>query len=136
MRGLAMTVGAVRAVLATDPDVAERLLRIMARRIRWTTGTITDTVYADVAARAAKQLLGLAQRFGVQEGGAVRVPMHLTQVQFAHLVGMSRESVNKALCEFNQRGWIRTQRDNILINDSAPLVTRTLGCRWPGRLAG
>ena len=53
-------------LLLARPDVALRFLRIMARRIRSTSSTITDTVYADVAARVAKNLLGLAQRFGVQ----------------------------------------------------------------------
>ena len=90
-------------------------------------------MYADVAARTAKHLLGLAQRFGVQEDGAMRVPMDLTQKQFAHLVGTSRESVNKALCDFAARGWIDISPDSILIRQSEPLATRMHGARRPGR---
>jgi CRP/FNR family transcriptional regulator, cyclic AMP receptor protein len=131
----AITLGreALLALLIANPDIADRFLRVLARRIRWTTSNITDAVYANVAARVAKQLLGLAQRFGVQENGATRVPMDLTQEQFAQLVGTSRESVNKALVDFNERGWIRTDRDSILIQDSAPLVSQTHGARRPGR---
>ncbi|WNG85907.1 Crp/Fnr family transcriptional regulator [Mycobacterium sp. ITM-2016-00317] len=123
----------VMSMLATDPRIAQGFLRVLARRIRRTDSNITDAVYADVAARVAKQLLGLAQRFGVQEDGAMRVPMDLTQQQFAHLVGTSRESVNKALCHFAQQGWIVLGADSIVIRESEPLAVRMNGSRRPGR---
>jgi CRP-like cAMP-binding protein len=124
VRAIALERRAVLALATADPQITERLLRVMARRIRWTHSNITDAAYADVPARVARQLLGLAHRFGVQEGEAVRVPMDLTREQFAHLVGSSRESVNKALCAFIARGWIRTDRDSIVIYDSQPLTSR------------
>jgi CRP/FNR family transcriptional regulator, cyclic AMP receptor protein len=50
----------------------------------------------DVPGRVAKQLLALAQSFGTQEGGGLRVTHDLTQEEIAQLVGASRETVNKA----------------------------------------
>ncbi|WP_053081215.1 Crp/Fnr family transcriptional regulator [Mycolicibacterium chubuense] len=116
-------------LLIARPEMSQRFMRILARRIRSTSSNITDTVYADVAARVAKHLLGLAQRFGVQHDGAMRVPMDLTQEQFAHLVGSSRESVNKVLCDFASRGWIAVGRDTLLIRESEPLAARMHGAR-------
>lgn len=133
MQAVSMGRAALLSLVTANPDIGDRLLRVLARRIRWTTSNITDAVYANVTARVAKQLLGLAQRFGTQEEGATRVPMDLTQEQFAHLVGTSRESVNKALTDFTERGWIRTEGDSILIHDSAPLVNQTHGARRLGR---
>ncbi|MGE0218404.1 Crp/Fnr family transcriptional regulator [Mycolicibacterium sp.] len=133
VRALAVTGQSVLSLAVTDTEVAQRLMRVLARRIRWTSDNITDAVYADVTARVAKQLLGLAQRFGVAQDGALRVPMELTQEQFAHLVGTSRESVNKALCEFADRGWIVIGKDAVLIRDSEPLAARMRGARCPGR---
>ncbi|KWX57211.1 Crp/Fnr family transcriptional regulator [Mycobacterium sp. NAZ190054] len=124
---------AVMSLMLADPQIANGFLRVLARRIRRAHGNITDAVYADVAARVAKQLLGLAQRFGVQEDGAMRVPMDLTQQQFAHLVGTSRESVNKALCHFAERGWIAIGADSIVIRESEPLAVRMHGARRSGR---
>ncbi|WP_111509498.1 Crp/Fnr family transcriptional regulator [Mycobacterium kyogaense] len=117
------------AMMTTQPEMAQRFMRILSRRIRNTSSSITDTVYASVAARVAKHLLGLAQRFGVQEHGAMRVPMDLTQEQFAHLVGSSRESVNKALCDFAARGWIVIAKKSIVIRESEPLAARMHGAR-------
>jgi CRP/FNR family transcriptional regulator, cyclic AMP receptor protein len=116
-------------LLRDRPEVTHRLLRLLARRVRRTTDNITDTAYADVAARVAKHLLALAQQFGVQHDGAMRVPMDLNQTEFAHLVGTSRESVNKTLCEFADRGWISVGRHDVLIRESEPLAVRARGGR-------
>jgi CRP/FNR family transcriptional regulator, cyclic AMP receptor protein len=116
--------GVLRSWVREHPEVADRLLRVLARRLRRTEDTVSDLVLNDVPGRLAKQLLDLAQRFGVQEGGAIRVSHGLTQEELAHLVGSSRETVNKALADFSQRGWIRLERKGMVISDSERLVRR------------
>lgn len=39
----------------------------------------------------------------------LRVVLDLTPEELAQLVGSSRETVNKALSDFTQRGWIRQE---------------------------
>ena len=74
--------------------------------------------------RVAKQLLALAQRFGTQEDGGLRVTHDLTQVEIAQLVGAAGETVNKALADFAHRGWIRLDGKSVLICDSERLAHR------------
>ena len=74
--------------------------------------------------RVAKQLLQLAQRFGTWENGSLRVTHDLTQEEIAQLVGASRETVNKALADFAQRGWLRLEGKSVLIADSERLARR------------
>lgn len=114
----------LRSWVAGHPEVADRLLRVLARRLRRTDDILSDLILTDVPGRLAKQLLGLAQRFGVQEDGAIRVPHGLTQEELAHLVGSSRETVNRALSDFSQRGWIRLDRKSMVIADSEHLARR------------
>ena len=114
----------IRAWIADHPGVAERLLRVLARRLRRTDDSLSDLIFTDVSGRLAKQLLQLAQRFGVQENGAMRVTHDLTQEELAHLVGSSRETVNKALSDFSQRGWIRLDGKSVVINESEHLARR------------
>jgi CRP/FNR family cyclic AMP-dependent transcriptional regulator len=85
---------------------------------------LADLIFTGVPGRVAKQLLALAQRFGTQEDGALRVTHDLTQEEIAQLVGASRESVNKALAEFAHRGWIRLDVKTIWIRDSERLARR------------
>ena len=115
---------ALRAWIAERPQIAEQLLRVLARRLRRTNNDLADLILTDVPGRVAKQLLALAQRFGTQEDGGLRVTHDLTQVEIAQLVGASRETVNKALADFAHRGWIRLEGKSVLISDSERLAHR------------
>lgn len=42
----------------------------------------------------------------------------------AQLVGSSRETVNKALSDFAQRGWIRVDGKSVLIKEAERLARR------------
>jgi CRP/FNR family cyclic AMP-dependent transcriptional regulator len=110
--------------ISDHPEISEQLLRVLARRLRRTNNTLADLIFTDVPGRVAKALLQLANRFGVQEGGALRVHHDLTQEEIAQLVGASRETVNKALAEFAHRGWIRLEGKSVLISDTERLAKR------------
>ena len=113
-----------RAVVGRSRTTTEQQLRGLARRLRRTNNNLADLIFTDVPGRVAKQLLQLAQRFGTQEGGALRVTHDLTQEEIAQLVGASRETVNKALADFAHRGWIRLEGKSVLISDSERLARR------------
>lgn len=115
---------ALRTWMAERPEISEQLLRVLARRLRHTNNTLCDLIFTDVPARVAKQILDLAMRFGTNSGGPVRVEHHLTQKELAQLVGSSRETVNKALSDFTQRGWIRQQGKALIIDQPAKLARR------------
>jgi len=106
------------------PAIAQQLLRVLARRLRRTNANLADLIFTDVPGRVAKTLLQLANRFGSQEGGALRVNHDLTQEEIAQLVGASRETVNKALATFAHRGWIRLEGKSVLIVDTEHLARR------------
>ena len=124
VRAVSMDRDALRAWIADRPEIAEQLLRVLARRLRRTNNNLADLIFTDVPGRVAKQLLALAQRFGTQEDGSMRVTHDLTQEEIAQLVGASRETVNKALAEFAQRGWIRLDGKTVWICDSERLARR------------
>ena len=106
------------------PAIAQQLLRVLARRLRRTNANLADLIFTDVPGRVAKTLLQLANRFGSQEGGALRVNHDLTQEEIAQLVGASRETVNKARATFAHRGWIRLEGKSVLIVDTEHLARR------------
>jgi CRP/FNR family transcriptional regulator, cyclic AMP receptor protein len=115
---------ALREWIAKRPEIAEQLLRVIARRLRRTNNMLADLIFTDVPGRVAKALLQLAHDFGTQEGGMLRVTHDLTQEEIAQLVGASRETVNKALADFAQRGWLRLEGKSVLILEPQRLVRR------------
>ncbi len=112
------------AFLQTQPELSAQLLQGLARRLRKTNAALADLVFSDVPGRVAKALLDLASRFGVEVDEGIRVVHDLTQEELAQLVGASRETVNKALAEFGNRGWIRLEGRAVLITDKGRLERR------------
>lgn len=110
--------------LGTRPEAAEILLAALARRLRRTNDAMSDLVFTDVPGRVAKALLSLAERFGVAVGDTVQVEHGLTQEELAQLVGASRETVNKALADFANRGWLHIEQRQVTLIDSERLARR------------
>ena len=74
--------------------------------------------------RVAKALLDLSSRFGRQADDGVHVHHDLTQEELAQLVGASRETVNKALADFANRGWLRLEPRSVVLVDVERLQRR------------
>jgi CRP/FNR family cyclic AMP-dependent transcriptional regulator len=115
---------ALRPWISDRPEIAEQLLRVLARRLRRTNDALADLIFTDVPGRVAKALLGLAERFGNEDGEGLRVHHDLTQEELAQLVGASRETVNKALADFSSRGWMRVDSRAVTILDPDRLARR------------
>jgi DNA-binding GntR family transcriptional regulator len=49
----------------------------------------------------------------------------MTQEELAQLVGASRETVNKALAEFVNRGWMRVEQRSVTIVDLERIQRRS-----------
>jgi CRP/FNR family cyclic AMP-dependent transcriptional regulator len=124
VRAVSMDRAALRKWITKYPEIAEQLLRVIARRLRRTNNMLADLIFTDVPGRVAKALLQLAQDFGTQEGGVLRVTHDLTQEEIAQLVGASRETVNKALADFAHRGWLRLEGKSVLILEPQRLARR------------
>jgi CRP-like cAMP-binding protein len=115
---------ALRPWLTNRPEIAEQLLRVLARRLRRTNDALADLIFTDVPGRVAQQLLALSERFGSVEPEGTRVHHDLTQEELAQLVGASRETVNKALADFASRGWVRVDSRALTILDAERLARR------------
>ncbi len=115
----------LKKVIERSPDVSAQLLQALARRLRRTNESLADLVFSDVPGRVAKALLDLADRFGRPATDGILVAHELTQEELAQLVGASRETVNKALAEFVQRGWLRLEARAVVILDMQRLRQRS-----------
>ena len=110
--------------LVGRPDLAVSLLAALARRLRRTNEAMADLVFSDVPGRVAKALLDLGAKFGEDSPEGLLVHHELTQEELAQLVGASRETVNKALADFSQRGWIRIEQRSVTLLDVERLERR------------
>ncbi|WP_309721386.1 Crp/Fnr family transcriptional regulator [Armatimonas sp.] len=105
---LALPAEDFHACLHAVPAIAVELLKQLAGRLRRATSWIRSLSSQDVYGRIASQLLHLSKTHGVdvENGAGRRIELRLTQNDMASLVGASRESVNKAMGYFKQKGFI------------------------------
>jgi CRP/FNR family transcriptional regulator, cyclic AMP receptor protein len=106
------------------PEVSLQLLARLASRLRRTNEVVGDLVFSDVPGRVAKALIDLGVKFGDKRSEGLFVNHDLTQEELAQLVGASRETVNKALADFAQRGWLRLEARSVMILDYERLLKR------------
>jgi CRP-like cAMP-binding protein len=106
------------------PEASLHLLARLASRLRRTNEVVSDLVFSDVPGRVAKALIDLGVKFGEKVSEGFLVHHDLTQEELAQLVGASRETVNKALADFAQRGWIKLEARAVLILDYDRLLKR------------
>jgi CRP-like cAMP-binding protein len=105
------------------PAIGLRLLSLLAGRLR-RTYDVPRLPGAGVDIRLAGLLVELADRHGSQGRRGLHVDHQLSQEQLAQLIGTTRESVNKVLAQFVDRGWLITDRRRLVIRDLAALRRR------------
>ncbi|MBM4195142.1 MAG: Crp/Fnr family transcriptional regulator [Gemmatimonadetes bacterium] len=108
-----------RRRVEASPSVAWSLLTELSRRLRRADGKIGSLVLLDVPGRIARMLLDAAE-----EGGSDLIDKPLTHQTIAHLIGASRETVSRAMREFQDSGWVSVESRRIRIADKAALSKR------------
>jgi CRP/FNR family transcriptional regulator, cyclic AMP receptor protein len=106
--------------LELHPQMAWRVMVLLARRLEQATAYAENLVFLDVAGRVAAVMVELAARYGIK-GSGIELDAPLTQADLASWVGASREMVNKVLHAYRDQGLITMQGHKIVITDLAGL---------------
>ncbi|MFN7457569.1 MAG: Crp/Fnr family transcriptional regulator [Gemmatimonas sp.] len=108
-----------RRQVEQSPQVAWGLMVELSRRLRQADGTIGSLVLLDVPGRVAKVLLEHAT-----PGEPATLVKQLTHQVIAQMIGASRETVSRAMAEFQEKGIISVQRRIVTITDRTALEAR------------
>jgi CRP/FNR family transcriptional regulator/CRP/FNR family cyclic AMP-dependent transcriptional regulator len=106
--------------LDQHPEVARRVMALLAHRLQHVTTYAEHLAFLDVAGRVAAVLLDLAARQG-GTGGNIEINLHLTQADLASWVCASREMVNKVLHVYRDQGLITLEAHTIAVLDAEGL---------------
>jgi CRP/FNR family cyclic AMP-dependent transcriptional regulator len=99
-------------LLRERPEVSMRLIEILCSRLRRTSEQVEDIVFLDVPNRLAKALLHLYRRSSSNEAtNRIRITQH----EVSQMIGVSRESTNKQLRDWQRRKWLKLERNYIVV---------------------
>lgn len=103
------------------PQVAIKMLTTLAGRLRVTDETFEDTLFRNLSARLAKKLLMLADSYGQPVPEGTRIQLKFSQTELGHMIGTSRESVNKQLRTWEGEGLVSCDNGSITLTNSTAL---------------
>lgn len=115
---------AVTEAIASHPEIAMTLLRVLGRRLRHTNEALQDIAFFDVPGRVARRIADLAEAHGEPTDGGVLIDIPLSQESLAQMVGATRESVNKALAALKRRGLVTREGRRYIVSDVSTLRAR------------
>ena len=104
-------------VLDDHPNIARKMIRNLAARVRKLTADVKSLALQDVYGRVANVLMDLAEERG---DGTLYIPEKLTQQDIADRVGASREMVARILKDLTIGDYIRFEGRHIIINSRLP----------------
>src|SRR5262249_6573272 len=107
--------------LREQPEAASVLLVVLAERLVRISEFVEDTIFLRLPARLAKKLLHLAESYGEEGQEGTLLQLRLSQGELADLVGTTRESVNKQIRAWTEKGVLRMERGTITILHKATL---------------
>ncbi len=106
-------------VVREEPEIALKLIEILCSRVRRTSEQAEEVMFLDLPSRLAKALMRLldADTAGMRER-----KISITQKDLGNLIGMSRESVNKQLRIWEDKKWVRLERNAVVILALDPIA--------------
>jgi CRP-like cAMP-binding protein len=107
--------------LAAHPETTLRLISVICKRLRQTSEHLEEVLFLEAPSRVACWLLRLSETFGKPAPAGVRLDIRLSQQQIGSLVGVSRESINKHLGDWQKIGCIAVDGGFITITDKERL---------------
>lgn len=108
-------------ILRDHPLVAVGTTSMLTSRLRSVDRMVGDLTFLDVPTRLAKQLLDLAETYAGSSGRGDPVEIPLSHEELARLLGVSRETISRALNSFRRLGILTTSHRRITITDQGAL---------------
>jgi CRP/FNR family transcriptional regulator, cyclic AMP receptor protein len=100
-------------LLRRHADLCIELLEVLCQRLRHTSEQVEDVSFVTLGSRIAKLLLRLSH----PKDGAGQPAVRVTQQELGHMVGGTRESVNRHLQAWQKTGLIEVHKGSIAIRD-------------------
>ena len=106
---------ALRALLSRSPGLCLALAEDLAAQVRRLTGASADLVFLDLPQRLAKLLVALHAGEGPPGLAA------MAQGEIAAHLGVTRQTLNRALARLQEAGWVDVRREGLSVRDAAAL---------------
>lgn len=117
--------GTMTTLAQRYPHLGYTLTKLMGLRLRRLSMRVEELLCRSASARLAHAMMTLADRHGVADADGVLIPLRLSQADLGRLVGLSRETVNGIVRQWEDEGLVEMSRRAIRVRQ--PEALRGLG---------
>jgi len=104
-------------LLRLCPDAMLSLIRITCHRMRLYLKTMELIGLQNLPVRLGMHLLQLAEDYGTEREGKMVIAAHMNQTVIGQQLAVSRESINKQLHDFSDKGFLCLDGSDIILTD-------------------
>ncbi|ADL08959.1 Crp/Fnr family transcriptional regulator [Thermosediminibacter oceani] len=109
-------------LIGQTPDLALRIIKVMASRLRDSQDKIKDLALKDTYDRTACLLHRISINYGQRTSRGIEIDLPVTRQELAALVGTSRETVTRILGQMKKQGIIDIDRQKIIVINEKMLM--------------
>jgi CRP/FNR family cyclic AMP-dependent transcriptional regulator len=113
-----------------EPTVALKIIELLCQRLRWSSQHFEELVFLNLPVRLARLLMRLLDQ---ESDSAEHRKLKITQLEISHMLGSTRESVNKQLRAWTKRKLIALERGGIVLLAADKLAIIASGASDPER---
>ena len=123
---LALERGDFLDFLKWHPDVAIRILAVLAQRLRNLNSQLENIIFSDPPARLAETLLKLVETYSRETPEGWEISFPVTLAELARMAGVPTRTVRRLLRDFQAAGVMSTKNRRFIIHRSEKLRRRAL----------
>lgn len=118
---------ALFALFAREPALVGELLSLLTRQLAECRNCIVELSCYRVETRFAQVFLKLADRLGDRRPEGVFIPLRLSRLDLADMVGTTIETAIRVMSRWRSDGVVETRRGGFLVRDHAALEALAVG---------
>lgn len=112
---LAVPTMALHELVDHRPDYLLQFLRLMGLRYKSTLERMDGSILQPLPVRLARKLLEVYRVKALLPGAAPKVVLHLSQEDLGHMLGVSRQSINKVLKQWEEQGVVEVSYRSLIL---------------------
>lgn len=119
---LVVSAAVFHRIVAKHPEFLMELTRLVSMRYRLALDWIDETILLPLSVRLARRLIAVNQICGQPRHPDASVSVRISQEELSHMLGVSRQSVNRQLKEWEAKQIVRLEYGTVTLLDQDALL--------------
>ena len=112
---------AFHEIVGKRPDFLMEFIRLICRRYRWALEWIDETILQPLPVRLARRLLSAQHAHLLSAPDDMHLALRFSQEDLGQMLGVSRQSINRQLKEWESQGLLRLEYGRVTVLDQDAL---------------